>query len=111
MRTRLLILALLLMIPAVNSFGIAKHIADTYYSDDTFTNVTGYYEKLCDATEYSDGTFTNYRYHFEQVCGLQGVSEGCQEWDSGQGRWIYITCPGGSLMSQGRINLPTHHKK
>lgn len=93
MRKRLWALLLLLLIPAANSYSINKYIYDTYYSDATFTTGVGVYEHDCDGTEYFDYPFTNYRYHFEQVCGLQETAEGCQEWDSGQGRWVYITCP------------------
>ncbi|HEY2092894.1 MAG TPA: hypothetical protein VGJ81_13485 [Thermoanaerobaculia bacterium] len=93
MRKRLWFVLLLLLIPAVNSYSINKYITDSYYSDATFTTEVAYYEHDCDGTVYSDGTFTNYRYHYEQVCELQGHSEGCQEWDSGQGRWVWVTCP------------------
>jgi hypothetical protein len=93
MRKRLWFVLLLLLVPAVNSYSINKYTTDSYYSDGTFTTEVGYYEHDCDGTVFSDGSFTNYRYHFEQVCELPGTAEGCQEWDSGQGRWVWVTCP------------------
>jgi hypothetical protein len=93
-RKRLWVLLLLLLIPAVNSYSINKYIYDTYYSDATFTTGVGDYEHDCDGTVYTDGTTTtNYRYHYEYVCDLDNPNEGCQEWDSSLGRWVYITCP------------------
>ena len=107
MRARLFVFLLLLLIPAANSFSIAKHVCDNYYPDATFTTAVADYEKLCDGTEYQDGTFTNYRYHEEWICDLQSYAAGCQEWDAGQGRWVYVTCEDETATLEGRLRVPT----
>ena len=107
MRTvRFLVVLLLLLIPAANSFSINKHILDNYYPDATFTTAVADYEKLCDGTVYQDGTFTNYRYHEEWICGLQSYWASCQEWNSSTGQWDNVACQDEATTLGGRLRVP-----
>lgn len=103
------ILLMLLVLPASSAFTTGPEYLDNYYPDSTFTTACGWTDNdHCDDTYSQDGTLTNYRYHEIISCNTgNDLSAYCQQYDSGTGTWVNVTCPNEATTQGGRLRVPT----
>ncbi len=107
-RTLRAILLMLLVLPASTAFPLGSEVTDNYYPDNTFTTACGYTDNDgCDQMYWQGGTLTNYRYHEIVSCSTGHDVAYCQEYDSGSGTWVNVTCPNEVTTIDGRLRVPT----
>ena len=99
---------MLLVLPASSAFTIGPEELDNYYTDATFTTACGFVDNdHCDDSYYEDGTRTNYRFREITNCSTgNDTYSGCQEYDSGSGTWVEVTCPNQTATIEGRLRVP-----
>lgn len=103
------ILLMLLVLPASTAFTAGPEYLDNYYPDSTFTTACGYVDNdHCDDSYSQGGTLTNYRYREITNCGTgNDTFAACQEYDSGSGTWVNVSCPSEVTTMGGRLHIPT----
>jgi hypothetical protein len=103
------ILLMLLVLPASSAFTAGPEYLDNYYTDNTFTTACGYVDNdHCDDSFSQSGTLTNYRYREITNCSTgNDTYAACEEYDSGSGTWVAVSCPSETVTIEGRLRVPT----